>query len=559
MAADLQEPPELLVEFFERLEAATSTSCSASARPRRPAVSRRLGAVLAALPPVRAAGRCRRAASTSSAATRAFARRDPRARRGELVAGGPAHLARLPPRRRCAYERQERDRGHERLDASRKKVRYMADSIFSFTDLPIRLLLAVGVFGCVSVSWPRSSSLVAWASSEIEVPGYTPLILSILFSASSSPSASASSGPTCGGHTTTPSGGRSRSAIHRPTSARRQCMTDPSSSIRRALRVRRTVGDGTASGRSPTCCPAPYRRGLQHLRRRVHRERRRGRRPGHRQVRRAAVGRGAPRRRRLRRPQRDVHQRSVPAEQGPPERVPPAPSRRRAPPSAPTPRSCPGVTIGRRAMVGAGAVVTARARQRDGRRQPGADHRLRRRRAHRGADDDEADRRAGDTVDGVDADALPEGVRVVEVPNHTDLRGSLAAGEVDVDFPFVAPPLLRGVRRALPARAGRARPPHLLAVPGVPRRVGHGPPRRRSPPGRGPARRAATAGSSSRRSCGRASSSTAPMPCCWSWRRTSTTATTTSATTASSWRWSTPADAAAPRRTGRFSPARPSR
>jgi hypothetical protein len=78
------------------------------------------------------------------------------------------------------YERQERTEGTSGWTLS-KKVRYMADSIFSFTDLPIRLLLVVGVFGCVSVVVGAVVVLLAWAFSEIEVPGYTPLILSILF------------------------------------------------------------------------------------------------------------------------------------------------------------------------------------------------------------------------------------------------------------------------------------------------------------------------------------------------------------------------------------------
>jgi UDP-2-acetamido-3-amino-2,3-dideoxy-glucuronate N-acetyltransferase len=102
----------------------------------------------------------------------------------------------------------------------------------------------------------------------------------------------------------------------------------------------------------------------------------------------------------------------------------------------------PGIVIGRRAMIGAGAVITAsvpanaKVVGNPGRiigyvddvriagtdPEPGPAH--------------GEDVLRGVTVDGVDADALPAGVRVVEVPNHTDLRGSLAAGEVDIDFPF---------------------------------------------------------------------------------------------------------------------------
>ena len=62
-----------------------------------------------------------------------------------------------------------------------KKLNYMMDSVFAFTDLPIRLLIRVGgavallsgVFGSVVLV----SRLAGW----INVPGYTLTILSIIF------------------------------------------------------------------------------------------------------------------------------------------------------------------------------------------------------------------------------------------------------------------------------------------------------------------------------------------------------------------------------------------
>jgi glycosyltransferase involved in cell wall biosynthesis len=79
------------------------------------------------------------------------------------------------------YERLPRAGGGPSAWTFRKKVRYMSDSVFSFTDLPIHLLLFTGLFGCVAVTVVAVVVLVAWAAGLIEVVGYTPLMLSILF------------------------------------------------------------------------------------------------------------------------------------------------------------------------------------------------------------------------------------------------------------------------------------------------------------------------------------------------------------------------------------------
>ncbi len=61
----------------------------------------------------------------------------------------------------------------------RRKVRYLLDSIFSFTDLPITLIITVGVLGVtLSTIWAAVVA-VAWAAGEITVPGYTPLMLAL--------------------------------------------------------------------------------------------------------------------------------------------------------------------------------------------------------------------------------------------------------------------------------------------------------------------------------------------------------------------------------------------
>ena len=63
----------------------------------------------------------------------------------------------------------------------RRKVRYLLDSIFSFTDLPITLIIVIGALGvAVSVVW-AIVVISAWAAGSINVPGYTPLMLALFF------------------------------------------------------------------------------------------------------------------------------------------------------------------------------------------------------------------------------------------------------------------------------------------------------------------------------------------------------------------------------------------
>ncbi len=131
---------------------------------------------------------------------------DPRAGGGELVArraccSGSASGA---PRSATSACREPRARAAWTLA---KKVRYLSDSIFSFTDLPIRFLLLVGL-SRVRDREPRSRVVVGarGGSNVIDGPRLHPAhARGPASSGSSSPSASASSGPTSGGPTRTPS------------------------------------------------------------------------------------------------------------------------------------------------------------------------------------------------------------------------------------------------------------------------------------------------------------------------------------------------------------------
>jgi glycosyltransferase involved in cell wall biosynthesis len=83
-------------------------------------------------------------------------------------------------RQYVAYDRQQRQEGRSAWTLS-KKLRYCFDSIFSFTDLPIRLLLLVGSLGAGVAVVFGVALLVASLAGKIPVPGYAPTVLVVTF------------------------------------------------------------------------------------------------------------------------------------------------------------------------------------------------------------------------------------------------------------------------------------------------------------------------------------------------------------------------------------------
>ncbi|MRR12955.1 glycosyltransferase, partial [bacterium] len=183
MAADLQEPPELALEFFRIMRTDEADVV----------VGRRVGRsdpFLSAL-----------AARTFWAVYRHYIQ-------PEVPAGGVDifgctkavrdNLLRLEEsnstlvgllfwlgfrRAEVPYERQPRQHGSSGW-STRRKVRYLMDSAFAFTDLPISVLLSVGGAGMFISLVLAVVVLLARLSGAIPVLGYTPLALLILFSLS---------------------------------------------------------------------------------------------------------------------------------------------------------------------------------------------------------------------------------------------------------------------------------------------------------------------------------------------------------------------------------------
>jgi glycosyltransferase involved in cell wall biosynthesis len=78
------------------------------------------------------------------------------------------------------YQRAARLEGKSAWTTGRK-LRYALNSIFSFTDLPVRLLLYLGAIAFIAACAGSGIVIVAKLRGDIPVPGYTPVVLASLF------------------------------------------------------------------------------------------------------------------------------------------------------------------------------------------------------------------------------------------------------------------------------------------------------------------------------------------------------------------------------------------
>jgi glycosyltransferase involved in cell wall biosynthesis len=180
MAADLQEPPELIVQFFEVLDAGRADIVF-GVRGRRsdPWFSeiasnifwflyRKL--VIKDMPP---------GGVDVFGCTREV--RDHLLQLQGVESNLIALLFWLGYRREyIVYGRQRRLEGKSAWTFG-KKLRYCVNSIFNFTDLPIQLLLYAGAIALVLAVSASILVLVAKLRGDIPVPGYAPTVLATLF------------------------------------------------------------------------------------------------------------------------------------------------------------------------------------------------------------------------------------------------------------------------------------------------------------------------------------------------------------------------------------------
>ncbi|MGX9191094.1 glycosyltransferase family 2 protein [Stenotrophomonas rhizophila] len=180
MAADLQEPPELVISFYQRFVAAQYDVAFGVREARKDpmgskfastlfwAIYRRL--VIKDIP---------KGGVDIFAVSRKF--------RERLLMLNESHSSLLAQlfwlggtREFVTYQRRERQHGKSAWTLS-KKLRYLSDSVFAFTDLPVRMLTALGLVSLAFTALLGVLVIAAKISGLVQVPGYAGTMLTILF------------------------------------------------------------------------------------------------------------------------------------------------------------------------------------------------------------------------------------------------------------------------------------------------------------------------------------------------------------------------------------------
>jgi glycosyltransferase involved in cell wall biosynthesis len=180
MAADLQEPIDLQESFAARLLAGDCDVVVAARAGRADPLATRVASAVFWRTYRRLVDRAIPASGVDVfACTRGF--------RDELLRLPESHTSLVGliywlgfRRAEVTYERQRRRHGTSAWSIARR-VTYLADSVFSFTDLPVRLLAAFGLLGIAIAVVGGLTVLLTRLLVGIPVPGYAAVMLAILF------------------------------------------------------------------------------------------------------------------------------------------------------------------------------------------------------------------------------------------------------------------------------------------------------------------------------------------------------------------------------------------
>jgi len=180
MAADLQEPPELMISFAEALQ---KDECDVVVGTRTgrddPFLSRIASQAFWSLYRKYVVKDMPSGGVDVFGCNRQF--RDELLQLQESRSSLIALIFWLGFRRKLIdYSRQARQEGVSGW-TFRKKLDYMLDSIFAFSDAPIRALLRLGFIGCLISVLLMVMVFVAKIVGDIPVPGYTATLLVVLF------------------------------------------------------------------------------------------------------------------------------------------------------------------------------------------------------------------------------------------------------------------------------------------------------------------------------------------------------------------------------------------
>lgn len=180
MAADLQEPPALAIEFFQLLEKDEADVVVGARDSRDDPWRSRISSQLFwwfykkfVIPDLPDGG------VDMFGCNEAF--------RKELLALEESHSSLIGliywlgfRRKTVLYKRRAREHGVSAW-TFRKKLNYLMDSIFAFSDLPIKLLIALGMIGLVFVLAFGLLIIGLKLAGTFDVPGYAATMLTILF------------------------------------------------------------------------------------------------------------------------------------------------------------------------------------------------------------------------------------------------------------------------------------------------------------------------------------------------------------------------------------------
>lgn len=180
MAADLQEPADLVVEMLQVLQDdEADVVIGARASRRDPLLSRLASGTFWGLSRRLVEPGIPRGGVDVFGCNRAF--------REQLLQLHETHSSLIGQlfwlgfrRREIAYDRAPRLSGTSGWSFKAKR-KYFLDSLFAFTDLPIRAFILLGLLGLIASVLLGIGVLAARLSGIIEVPGYTATVVTIVF------------------------------------------------------------------------------------------------------------------------------------------------------------------------------------------------------------------------------------------------------------------------------------------------------------------------------------------------------------------------------------------